>query len=239
MNCFDEYVKQYDMNIPEISYKYYHSYRVMDNMTILAKNLSLPKSDIELAKCIGLLHDIGRFYQFTKYHSFNDLILDHGNYGEKILREASILKHFDIPKEDYEIVYIAIRNHNKFEIEPNLSNKCLLFTKMIRDADKLDILYSLGHPELKSILKEDNSPITSRVSDEFYLNKPISKRYKETLNDNLIVIFSFIYEINFNITMDIIKKEKYYQKIYDRLTNKELFLPYIKHIDNYLNERID
>ena len=40
MNYFDEYTSNYDMNDPEINYKYYHSYRVMDVMGILAKRLT-------------------------------------------------------------------------------------------------------------------------------------------------------------------------------------------------------
>ena len=63
MNYFDEYVFKYDMNDPDINYKYHHSYRVMDAMEILAIKLNLPEKDIHLAKVIGLLHDIGRFEQ--------------------------------------------------------------------------------------------------------------------------------------------------------------------------------
>ena len=36
--------------------------------------------EIELAGLIGLLHDIARFEQFTKYQTFNDrLSFDHGD----------------------------------------------------------------------------------------------------------------------------------------------------------------
>ena len=41
MNYFDEYLKKYDMNVEEINYKYHHSYRVMDNMELIAKGLEL------------------------------------------------------------------------------------------------------------------------------------------------------------------------------------------------------
>ena len=93
MNYFDEYTKSYDMTKPELEYKYHHSYRVMDNMIVLAKSLSLPIKDVNLAKCIGLLHDIGRFEQFKKYQTFKDIDMDHGDYGEKILRENDALKY--------------------------------------------------------------------------------------------------------------------------------------------------
>ena len=83
-------------------------------MELLAKNMSLPQYDIYLAKCIGLLHDIGRFEQTTKYHNYNDFIFDHGDYAEKILRDDNILANFQLNKDDYEVVYKAVKYHNKY-----------------------------------------------------------------------------------------------------------------------------
>ncbi len=239
MNYFDEYTKKFDMTVPEIEYKYHHSYRVMDNMVVIAKSLSLPPKDLEVAKCIGLFHDIGRFEQFKQYKSFKDIEMDHGDFGEKVLRESDALKHFDIPKEDYEVIYTAIRNHNKYEIEDNLSKRALMFTKMIRDADKLDILYALGNPEIKWIIAEDNNEISPRVSEAFFSNRQIKSSYNNNKNEDLVDIFSFAYDINFKVSFDIIKNEHYYQKIYQRLINKELFKSYFEHITKYIDERTE
>ena len=149
MNSFDKYVSTYDMNDPDINYKYYHSYRVMNNMELIATKLNLSKEDIHLAKVIGLLHDIGRFEQDKLYDSFKDHSFDHGDYGVKVLKENKFLDNFNITKEDYEVVYKAIKNHNKFAIEENLNERELIFTKMIRDADKIDILYATGTEKYK------------------------------------------------------------------------------------------
>ncbi len=227
------------MTVPEIYYKYYHSYRVMDNMVVLAKSMNLPTCDIELAKCIGLLHDIGRFEQHTRFKSFDDSNFDHGKYGEEILKEKDALKHFDIKKTDYEVVYKAIRNHNKYQIEPNLTKRELLFTKMIRDADKLDIIYAIGNSEIKSVIHEDDTKIRDKIKKQFFDNKQVIIDEKETKSENIVVMFSFIYDFNFNTSFIILKHKKYYQKIYQRLRHKELFKPYIEHIINYIDERID
>lgn len=237
MNYLDEYIKNYDMGLPQISYKYYHSYRVMDNMVMLAKSLNLPISDIELAKCIGLLHDIGRFEQFKRFNSFSDKNLDHGDLGEIILRENNALTNFEISKDDYEIVYTAIRNHNKYMIEPNLDNRTLRFAKLIRDADKLDILYSLNNSEIKSVIWEDDSNIENRVKNQFFDNKQIKNNGNETKNEKIITMFSFIYDFNYGASMEIIKNEDYYGKIYRRLKHKTLFKPYIDHVNKYIDER--
>ena len=239
MNYFDEYLKKYDMSDENINYKYHHSYRVMDNMEILAKSLNLPYCDINLAKCIGLLHDIGRFEQYNLFHCFKDSLLDHGDYGEEILKKENILKQYNISKDDYEVVYKAIRNHNKFKIEYNLTNRELLFCQLLRDADKLDILYALGNKIIIKKLAEDNLPITQEVKNAFFANMPVKKKKENNLSDNIILIFSFIYDVNCFITLDLIKTYDYYNKIYDRLKDKEKFKPYIDYINKYLKERND
>ena len=239
MNAFDEYTNKFDMNDNKLSYKYYHSYRVMNNMIVLAKNMNLSYCNIKLAKCIGLLHDIGRFEQYKKYHNFNDNNLDHGDYGVKILQEEKLLTKFDIKEKDYEIVYKAIRNHNKYEIESNLSPRELLFTKMIRDADKLDILYALNNSEIKSIIYEDDSEIRDEIKQQFFDHRLVKRDKIITTNENIVVIFSFIYDFNFNLSLDLIKYKKYYDKIYERLIDKDKFKIYIDYIKQYIAERID
>ena len=239
MNAFDKYVNNYDMNIPEISYKYYHSYRVMDNMIILAKNMNFSYDDINLAKCIGLLHDIGRFEQFAKYHNFDDNLFDHGYYGVKIIKETNILPTFNIKEADYDVIYKAIENHNKYQIDNSLNKRELLFAKMIRDADKLDILYSLNNSEIKSVIFEDDSIIRDKTKNAFFKNKPIRTNGTFTINENIVTMFAFIYDINFNLSLDIVKHKNYYQKIYNRLKDKKKFKIYIDHINQYINERTE
>jgi len=239
MNFLDEYIKNYDMTIPEIAYKYYHSRRVMDNMIVLAKSINLPYDDIKLAKYIGLLHDIGRFEQFRKYHSFSDQNIDHGDLGETILRDMHALTNFDISKEDYDIVYTAIRNHNKYMIEAGLDKRTLIFAKMIRDADKLDILYALNNKDIKSVIWEDNSEISDRVKNQFLANSSVKNDGTETKNEKIITMFSFIYDFNYYASIEILKNEDYYGKIYRRLKNKALFKPYIEHVKEYIDERTD
>ena len=227
------------MNIPEINYKYYHSFRVMDNMAVIAKSMNLTMCDVKLAKCIGLLHDIGRFEQYKQFQSFDDINIDHGDYGEEVLRKGNFLKDFDISKEDYEVVYKAIRNHNKYKIEEGLTKRELLFAKMIRDADKLDIVFAIGNADIKSVIREDDTKVRDRVKKQFFDNKQVIINGKETKNEELVVMFSFIYDFNYGVSLIILKNKEYYQKIYQRLKHKRMFKPYIEHIINYLNERTD
>lgn len=238
MNIFDKYVSTYDMNDPDINYKYYHSYRVMDNMELIATKLNLSKEDTHLSKTIGLLHDIGRFEQDKLYNSFKDNNFDHGDYGVKVLKENNFLDNFNITKEDYEVVYKAIKNHNKFTIEENLNERELMFSKMIRDADKLDILYALGDKQYKSLLYQDDNNISEKLKESFFNHKLGNKQDVISKNDGLIIPLSFAFDINFKETYQIIYEKDYYNKIYERINRKDIFKEYIDYLNKYLEERI-
>ena len=58
-------------------------------------------------------------------------------------------------------------------------------------------------------------------------------------NDSLITNFCYIYDINFKETYELIKQNKYYEKIYQRINKKDIFKPYIEHTNKYIKERID
>lgn len=237
MSYFDEYVQNYDMNDERVDYKYHHSYRVMNNMSVLAKSLNLSSEDTKLAKLIGLLHDIGRFEQNEKYHTYKDDFMDHGDYGADILIKDNLIKHFNIEPKDYQVVYKSIKNHNKFKIANGLTKRELLFTKLIRDADKLDILYALGNQNLKPTLNQDNQDINSHIKATLVKRTPISYEYVSSKNDSLAMVFGLVYDLNFDISYQIIYQGKYLDKIYQRITNQAFFKEIYLEANAYLKER--
>lgn len=94
-----KYIKNYDTSDPDIKYKYYHSYRVMENSSVLAEALNLSEQDKKIALIIGLYHDIGRFEQDKLYDTYNDIKkFDHADYGVKVLFEQNLIKQ--IPVEE-------------------------------------------------------------------------------------------------------------------------------------------
>ena len=239
MKYFDEYVSNYDMSDPDINYKYYHSYRVMDVMELLATKLNMSEKDIHLAKVIGLLHDIGRFEQDKLFNSFKDSKFDHGNYGVEVLKKTNLLDKTNIDKSDYEVVYKAVDNHNQFKIDEGLTERELLFSKLVRDADKLDILYVLGNPNIKGILKQDESKLSESLTEDFFDNKPGNVKDVKSKNDSLSITFGYIYDINFKESYQIIYENKYYQKIYERINRKDIFKEFYDYTIKYIEERID
>src|SRR5699024_106281 len=94
-NEFLQYTKKFDLNNPNIDRKVYHSIRVSRISKEIAKDLNLSDEEIDLAMLIGILHDIGRFEQFTVYKTYNDLkSIDHGRLGVDILTENNYIRKY-------------------------------------------------------------------------------------------------------------------------------------------------
>ena len=233
--AFDKYVSDFDFKVDDIEYKYYHSYRVQKYSEKISDMLNLGLKDKKLASDIGLLHDIGRFHQLEKYNSFCDKKFDHANYGAKILFEDNLILNYDINKCDYEIVKKAIRNHNKYQIEDGLNERELFFAKLVRDADKIDILNAFSSIRVLEICECDEE-ISPSVREEFFNNITVRNVNVKNKNDKIISMLAFLFDINFEVSYRIIKEEDFINKFYDAIKHKEIFKEYFDYANKYLDE---
>ena len=218
---FIKYTENYDLKNEHIERKQLHSLRVMEVSRQIAEGLELSQQDIELATLIGLLHDIARFEQYTQYKTFSDLqSIDHGDFGAEIL-EKDIRKYVETNQYD-EIVKKAVKNHNKFKIEEGLSEKEELFAKIIRDADKIDIFYESVDIFWKGQENQvEESYISEDVIKQFESCSQTKRKINETIVDKVIRVITFIFDMNFKPSFEIIKKEEYINKILDRYNFKD------------------
>ena len=218
---FIQYIEQYDLENRHLKRKQLHSYRVMEISKQIAQQLHLKDEKIQLATLIGLLHDIARFEQFTKYGTFRDReSIDHGDLGVEILMRDNYIKEYIDNEADIKTICVAIKNHNKYKIEKGVNPLQETFCKIIRDADKLDIFYeATGIFYTKQEVEEINQSIISQ--------EMISKIYeKKTINRNeikekgplikILVLLALIFDIQYQISYQIIYKEDYINKIFER-----------------------
>lgn len=234
---FDSYVKRYNIEDPKIKLKWEHSYRVMEKSIMLAQSLHLSKEDIYLAKVIGLLHDIGRFEQWTNYKTFVDLkSIDHGDYGCKILFEDGLIEEFEIDSKYYQIIEKTIRNHNKPKIESGLSEQELLQAKIIRDADKLDIIYISAF--LGSISYSfSEEPVSKEIEDTFWDHGVVYTKDIKNANDFVMRTLCFLFDFNYVESLHYMK-ENHYLEEFEKKLNNPLFRPYFEELEQYIEKRI-
>lgn len=244
---FLKYVENYDSNNSNINRKIYHSFRVMECSKYIAESLNLTNEQIDLATLIGLLHDIARFEQYRIYNSFSDNNIDHGDFSIEILEKENLLRKF-IKDEKYDyIIKTAIKNHNKFKIQDNLDEECLMYSKIIRDADKLDILYEGVHifwetEEEKSQIEK--GVISDKYFDSIKTHKSVLRNGKiEFLIDNVVFLLTLVFDINFNCSFKYILENNFIDDILDKFNyendkTKNQILEVKKHVNDYINQNI-
>lgn len=197
---FDKYVAAYDKKEKGIDLKYHHSYAVSDLMAELAFRLNLSEEEIILAKIIGLLHDIGRFEQLKKYHSYSDKNVDHADKSCHYLFGEGHIRDF-LEESSYDnIIEKAIQYHNKYSI-PKMEEKESLFSKMIRDMDKVDIFKQVA---IHYPLSFDANEVSKEVLSDFQKEQPLHKMEDLNKSDALIVDLALLFDINFDESFDIL-----------------------------------
>jgi putative nucleotidyltransferase with HDIG domain len=211
---FDQYVKNYDFNNRKIYLKYYHTYRVANFCEEIAKSLNLSSDDILLAKLIGMLHDIGRFEQIRIYNTYNDLVsVDHANLGVEVLLENNFIDKFIENNADKEIVLKAVSNHNKFAIEDNLDERTEMFCKIIRDADKLDIIEIFVNQTL--IIEENAGEISLKVMNSLEQNETVKNIDVTSKLDDYLQKVALIYDFNYGYSINHIYSKKLITNLID------------------------
>ena len=218
---FDNYVNQFVLQHPDLArnleIKADHSRRVSREVVGIAKNLQLNNGEILLAETIGIFHDIGRFRQYVKYGTFSDSkSQNHAELGVEVLKENNILN--DLSEESREIIYKSIINHSRAEIIPDKNEKVNFFSKLIRDADKLDIWrliteYYMVKEQKKNKTLELELPDNDEISDdvlESIINKQVvMKDSMKTLNDFKLLQIAWLFDLNFNYSIKRLYDKKY------------------------------
>lgn len=247
-----KYLQNFDLSNGKIDLKIRHTYRVLEFSELIAKDLNLSKEDIELAKLIGLLHDIGRFEQAKIYNDFRDyLTVDHAKLGVEILFDRNLIRNFIDTEEFDSIIYKAIANHNRLNIETELTEKELLHCKIIRDADKVDNFKVKYEEDLLNLLymakdmnEVENGKITDKIFNDFLESKLIVNEDRVTPLDHWISYSAFIFDFNYPYCFKYAKENDYINKTIDRINYKNpetrKRIEILKnHANNYINQKIN
>jgi hypothetical protein len=200
---------------------------------------------LRLAELIALFHDLGRFEQYEKYKTFSDSnSLNHSFLAIKIIKQYKLFKDFDQGLQN--LIFTAIENHNKRVIPYEIIGNELFFSKLLRDADKVDIFkvvteYYTNKTENNGAVELD-LPDLPDIIEENYLDiesgKLISKKNLRTLNDFKLMQISWLFDVNFERTFEIIKEKSYLEKIFDTLPRNKKIDKIKKNVFQYLHNTV-
>jgi hypothetical protein len=223
---FDDYVAGFygdDETVnANIKLKEDHSHRTCKEILYLAGELGLDENQKLISETIALLHDVGRFEQFVKYRTYSDAkSVDHCWLGLEVLENNQVLDGID--RREKLIIQKAIECHGLKELPPGLDDQCLLFSKLIRDADKLDVYYVVmkyyeqyrENPQNFKLGIElpDEPGYSADVIKELLSGRCVDYRKVRNLNDLKLSLLGWVYDVNFKSTLKRIKMCGYLEKL--------------------------
>jgi HD superfamily phosphohydrolase YqeK len=247
---FDGYVEKYLTDDPVdnqvIRLKQDHTHRVCHNAAVLGDALGLSPHDKAIARLTGLLHDVGRFKQFTLYRTFNDAVSEnHARLGLREIGLHQVLGRWR--KEDRRLICRAIAYHNAIKLPENADERSLLFMKLIRDADKLDVYRVL----IQNYREQDqgssttvlhrlpDTPACSPIILEALLKKKAAKfEDMKSLNDFKLLQLGWVYDLNFTPTFQAFHRLKYIEQISELLPRTEPVVAAVDQALEYVASRI-
>jgi hypothetical protein len=224
-----------------------HSRAVCEEMAWLTDRLGLSENQKRIAEAVGLLHDVGRFEQFKKHRTYNDArSCNHSLLGVGVVCEEKILDGLDENERRY--IETAIKHHGDKELPEELDSETLLYCRLIRDADKIDIYrvvveyYEQYRKDPQSFKLEIELPDEPWYSDEVVqrvLNgERIDYRVLKTWNDCKLIQLSWVYDVNFAPTLERIKRRGFLEKLIDFLPINEDIGRVRRKVLEYVDSRI-
>ncbi len=218
-----------------------HTKRVCDEIEMIGRSIALDQDAMRLAYVIALFHDIGRFDQFATYKTFVDRdSVDHAQHGVAILKRLPLFDSFSHKVRS--IILIAIEHHNKAYL-PDLPEDVLLYAKLIRDADKLDIYkvvtdyYQRTEPEENRVIQlglPDTEGVSPAVCGDLLEHRIVLSEHLQNLNDFKLLQAAWIFDCNFPATYKAIKEREYLEILKKQLPQTEQITALFEDLQSYL-----
>lgn len=224
-----------------------HTHRVCGETRLLADALKLNDNDIRIAETIALLHDVGRFEQFKKYRTYKDTTSeDHSSIGLRVINEERVLE--DYAQQERVWIERAVEYHNKKALPEGLDEKTELFSKIIRDADKIDIYFLVT----KNLEMYFANPCTFKLEIEFPDDPKCSPQILEavekgqlieysmlrTLSDAILLQIGWVYDMYFDATIRRVTEKGYLEKFIQWLPKDNDVQRAVNAVRRYVQKRL-
>ncbi len=228
VRLFNSYARKYytpdEQDQKNIELKEKHSLRVLHNAAQISDAQGGSARFSFLVRLAALFHDIGRFEQYRRFRTFkDDISVDHARLGFEVLREKRFLEEL-FPAER-RIVLTAVLLHNRKILPPRLREAHGYCVRVIRDADKLDIIpvliehlnrESKDHTITLGLADEPGS-FSPKVLKQLRTGNMVTYTDMTYVNDFKLLLLSWVYGLNFSYSFTLWEKRDYVRTLIDLL----------------------
>lgn len=207
-----------------IKLKQHHTARVVKEISLLASLMGFNDEQIAFVEALAWLHDIGRFEQYDIYATFSDA--ESENHAEMALRVIDNNRMLDkFSDEQAHILRRAILNHNLKQIPRGETEMADFYSRLLRDADKLDIWrvsleINIFH-KIKSETFPDSYAVPGKLLGYFIEQQTIPLQEVDSFYDSILFRLSWVFDLNFNCTLEQFKARDLLHKFLKKLPNSE------------------
>ena len=221
--------------------KHRHTIFVADNARMIAESLSFDQEEVALAQIVGYLHDAGRFPQLRRNGTFSDTEGEnHAELAIQVFLEEGLDDWFS--DEDYPLIEKAVGLHNAYRYDPIKNERVAIHTKIIRDADKLDIFRTITDENRKygyTLKQEQKSGFNEALIQDVLNYKNLSYQLLKTKEDWMLFNIGLIFDINYPKSFQIIRGNKYVERMVRSYEGQHPLLPEIVNSTlSYIDQRI-
>ena len=141
-------------------------------------------------------------------------------------------------EEDKRICLKAVKNHNKYRVEENLSERELYFVNLVRDSDKIDLLDTQ-----KNEISDGKADINSQIMDALLHHRLYQKKPFDEENQSSAIVrqLCFLFDLNFKKSFQIIINKGIIERKINLLRenfSEDLVDKIEKNIDDYIKSRM-
>ena len=198
-----------------------HTMRVCSNARRISRDLGLSGEEQRLADCTALFHDFGRFEQYRRYGTFDDMVsCNHGHLSLQQMATHGLFRLIERPER--RVVAKAIAFHNALCLPDGEDEQALLFMRLLRDADKIDILnFFAGYlpgkgdaPNPAVVLGLSSDPGCSEEAlASLAAGQMVDRHALRTVNDFLLLQLSWVYDINYGPSCRLLKERGHLRQL--------------------------
>jgi len=208
-------------DVANVQLKIDHTLRVLEFARRITPALHLSPRLEELAHLAALFHDVGRFPQYARYRTFHDQIsVNHAYQGVLSLKQHHVLAA--LPGSDRKLVLGAVALHNRRFLPQKLPEELQCLTRIVRDADKLDIFavmlthFNPGTPHNKVVnleLKPHPDRYTPAILAQVLDREMVNYQEMVWVNDFKLLLSSWVYDLNYRVSRGIFQERGYLEEL--------------------------
>ncbi|MDL2314460.1 HD domain-containing protein [Desulfovibrio sp. OttesenSCG-928-C14] len=169
----------------------------------------------------ALYHDLGRFEQFARYHTFRDAeSLDHGRLGARLLASPRFLAGAGAGTRAR--IRLAVLLHGRAELPAGLRGARRLVCEALREADKLDILRvmaaNLGpgkspDPSVALELRDEPESYTPELLEKALQGREIRYAELRFVNDLRLLLLGWGRGLTFETSRRLLDSRGYLREV--------------------------